>query len=339
MRMTSFAPWYAATGCTGSARQGARALMRYALDTYDGARNWGIYNCRNTRTGGSYSPHAEGRAIDVGFPLASDGTGSSYGYAFVNALLEAGPDKLGIQAIIYDRRIWSAKSPDGRPWDGASPHYDHVHVEMTRAAANSVTLATVRSVLASTATSGSRYESYADAEMGERNLGRWKSRPWSAGKDVARLQEVLNAWYRKLSKLKVDGYYGARTEDRVKYLQRKAGITVDGIVGPQTWAVLSAEDREKPLTGKTVDYSNLRMAAENAWKDGGDSSVENVQRALNVEFRGQTLKIDGIFGPKTRNRYSQWQKREGFRGADADGIPGRTTLDALGDKYGFRVTS
>lgn len=335
-----FADWYAATGCTGSARQGARALMRYALDTYDRAKNWGIYNCRETRSGGSYSPHAEGRAIDVAFPLAGDGTGSSYGHAFVNALLQGGPSKLGIQAIIYDRTIWSAKSPNGRPYTGASPHYDHVHVEMTRAAANSVTLATVRSVLDGVVVSGgSEYESFKQAEAGSRTVGMFKTKPRSAGTDVAKAQETLNAWYPKLSKLAVDGYFGPKTADRVRYLQRKAKLTVDGILGPKTWAVLLGKNVSKPLQGKTVDFSNLQMAARNAGRDGGDYSVEAVQRALNYEFRGQNLKVDGIFGRLTRSRYGQWQYRLGYRGGDADGIPGRTSLGKLADKYGFRVVS
>lgn len=235
-----FAGWYPATGCTNGPGEGARALMRYVLDEFNRAKNWGIYNCRSTRSGGSYSPHAEGRAIDVAFPQDRNGNGSEYGHDLVNAILEAGPDKLGVQAIIYDRTIWSAKSPNGRPYTGASPHYDHVHIEITRAAADDLTLATVRSVLDSaSSSSGSRYESFKQVEAGERTIGKFKTRPWSAGSDVAELQRILNAWYPKLSTLAEDGYYGPKTTDRVLYLQRKARIQVDGITGPQTWGVLN----------------------------------------------------------------------------------------------------
>lgn len=62
-----------------------------------------------------------------------------------------------------------------------------------------------------------------------------------------------------------------------------------------------------------------------------------VQRALNEEFDGRDLLVDGKFGPVTRGRYSQWQERLGFTGDDANGIPGPFSLNKLGDKYGFDV--
>jgi peptidoglycan hydrolase-like protein with peptidoglycan-binding domain len=38
----------------------------------------------------------------------------------------------------------------------------------------------------------------------------------------------------------VDGIFGARTEQGVKALQRDAGLTEDGIVGPKTWDAIDA---------------------------------------------------------------------------------------------------
>lgn len=50
---------------------------------------------------------------------------------------------------------------------------------------------------------------------------------------------------------------------------------------------------------------------------------------------------DGHFGTQTVAAYSKWQQRLGYRGTKpgqaADGIPGRTSLVRLGDKYGFAV--
>lgn len=45
----------------------------------------------------------------------------------------------------------------------------------------------------------------------------------------------------------VDGRYGATTEAAVRALQSRAGLTVDGIVGPNTWAVVDALENEGPL--------------------------------------------------------------------------------------------
>lgn len=94
-----------------------------------------------------------------------------------------------------------------------------------------MTLATVRRVMGA---APSRYEVYKKgAKPGSR-----KVRLWSAGDDVKQLQRILNSSYSKLAALTVDGYFGVKTEERVKYHQRRAKITIDGIVGPQTWGTL-----------------------------------------------------------------------------------------------------
>ena len=62
------------------------------------------------------------------------------------------------------------------------------------------------------------------------------------GPDVGELQRILNAWYPSKPgrrALVVDNSYGPATEARVRYLQQRARITVDGIAGPQTFATLN----------------------------------------------------------------------------------------------------
>jgi peptidoglycan hydrolase-like protein with peptidoglycan-binding domain len=44
----------------------------------------------------------------------------------------------------------------------------------------------------------------------------------------------------------VDGRYGPKMEAAVRKLQQQAGIPVDGVVGPQTWAVIDALENEGP---------------------------------------------------------------------------------------------
>ncbi|MGO4887962.1 peptidoglycan-binding protein [Anaerobacillus sp. MEB173] len=51
--------------------------------------------------------------------------------------------------------------------------------------------------------------------------------PYLRGEDIKRVQRALNT--------AVDGLYGPMTERAVRNFQRREGITVDGIVGPQTW--------------------------------------------------------------------------------------------------------
>jgi hypothetical protein len=46
---------------------------------------------------------------------------------------------------------------------------------------------------------------------------------------------------------------------------------------------------------------------------------------------------DGSFGTKTITAYSAWQRRCGYTGRDADGIPGRDSLTRLGTAHGYQV--
>ena len=61
----------------------------------------------------------------------------------------------------------------------------------------------------------------------------------SKGELVKSLQEYLNDEIG--AGLKVDGVFGAVTEVAVENFQRKHGLTVDGIVGPKTWAALGVD--------------------------------------------------------------------------------------------------
>lgn len=47
----------------------------------------------------------------------------------------------------------------------------------------------------------------------------------------------------------------------------------------------------------------------------------------------------GHYGPETITAYAGWQGKCGYRGRDADGIPGMTTLSKLGAGHGFHVVS
>jgi len=140
MAAPRFATWEAAGRDAGRAMPGARALMALILLIWGGrgAQSWGIYNFRPTALGNP-SAHGEGRALDVGCSIR-------IGRLIVRRLLRYGPAKLGICAIIHNRVIYSAKSPNGRRYDGV-PHLDHVHIEMTRRAARDLTLAKAKRVL------------------------------------------------------------------------------------------------------------------------------------------------------------------------------------------------
>ncbi|MBQ7973839.1 MAG: peptidoglycan-binding protein, partial [Clostridia bacterium] len=67
-------------------------------------------------------------------------------------------------------------------------------------------------------------------------------RQGSTGGYVSTLQNLLNNarnTYAQLPFLRVDGIFGANTNNAVRLFQRAAGLTVDGIVGPTTWNALA----------------------------------------------------------------------------------------------------
>jgi murein DD-endopeptidase MepM/ murein hydrolase activator NlpD len=63
---------------------------------------------------------------------------------------------------------------------------------------------------------------------------------------------------------------------------------------------------------------------------GQADDVSLVQSALNV-------KVTGKYDAATQAAYKKWQESLGYKGADADGKPGKTSLNKLGAKYGFTV--
>ena len=66
-------------------------------------------------------------------------------------------------------------------------------------------------------------------------------------------------------------------------------------------------------------------------------SALRAERLLDAEYAG-----DGSFGSVTVRAYKAWQESKAggsFRGADADGVPGMTTLKRLAARHGFTVTA
>jgi hypothetical protein len=216
-----FPAWQGAARCTDSATHGAQALMRFIIERYGskGAANWGIYNCRTVRGGSTTSLHGEGRALDVGFPL-----GDPDGDELLRRLLRV-PGRLGVQAIIYERRIYSALSPDGRPYTGVAPHYDHLHIELTREAAQKLTYETVKRVL----------------HRQPRRAGSRPLRKGDSGADVRWLQGKL--------RIEADGEFGPVTEAAVMRFEEQAkerfkgklGIKADGVMGRNSWKAVGAK--------------------------------------------------------------------------------------------------
>ncbi|MFJ8866710.1 N-acetylmuramoyl-L-alanine amidase [Streptomyces sp. NPDC102473] len=99
-----------------------------------------------------------------------------------------------------------------------------------------------------------------------------------------------------------------------------------------------------PPTAPVVDLSQLVAAARSNPKASGTpvtyAGVRTVEAALVDAGLLSKTYSDGHYGSSTVSAYAAWQRSKaggGYRGKDADGIPGRTSLTALGRAHGFTV--
>ena len=220
------------TACSGAAQPGARALLDYCLARWPTLRSGGIYNCRPVRGRTTMSMHGEGRAIDLMVPSASAPVGSEVAdWLVTNAPL------LGVQEVIWDRRIWVASrhAQGWQPYGGVSPHTDHVHLGLMWRAARgpqALTLAYLRTLPAGGGAGIAPPQSLPDTV-----------RRGSRGPAVVELQRRLNIWATRTGqpgRLKTDGMLGPVTDGAVRAFQRSFLLAADGVVGPKTWTALAA---------------------------------------------------------------------------------------------------
>ena len=81
--------------------------------------------------------------------------------------------------------------------------------------------------------------------------------------------------------------------------------------------------------GKPFRFDLLMLSING--KGGSSGNVALVEKWL-----GNT--VDGKWGTNDTEAYAMWQKRCGYSGADADGIPGPSSLAALAKSRGYYLT-
>lgn len=117
---------------------------------------------------------------------------------------------------------------------------------------------------------------------------------------------------RTLTDQQIDGVFGSVTKTAVEEFQGERHLTVDGIVGPATWAALGGDGPEPPTLAE----------------GSTGPVVEKLQTALN-EGRGSfapssnpVLVVDGQYGPQTALAVKGAQQEGGI---GIDGIVGLQT--------------
>lgn len=108
-------------------------------------------------------------------------------------------------------------------------------------------------------------------------------RQGSTGDAVRTIQTKLSNW--GYFSGDIDGIYGPKTEEAVKYFQRKNGLTVDGVVGPATLRALgmSTTGGETPASSQS-------------------NSVELLARVISAEARGEPYSGQVAVGAVILNR-------------------------------------
>jgi peptidoglycan hydrolase-like protein with peptidoglycan-binding domain len=122
----------------------------------------------------------------------------------------------------------------------------------------------------------------------------------AGGQNVEAIQYLLR---HHGSAVEADGDFGEQTDAAVRSFQKAKGLTVDGVVGPQTWGAL---------------WVTLKQGTT------GSDAVLALQTLLTG--RGHAVEIDGYFGPETEAAVKAFQRAKKL---PEDGIAGTRTWTAL----------
>ncbi len=158
-------------------------------------------------------------------------------------------------------------------------------------------------------------------------------RTGSTGSAVEQVQFWLNtlAQYESaLPSLAVDGRYGAATASAVRAFQRRYGLTVDGVVGRETWNAIYNEFRSIQSDNGTPNAYPGTALREGA----SGQNVRLVQFWLKIAHtvysRLNDLTVDGKFGAATTAAVKRFQT---YFSLTSDGVVGRTTWNKLYEVY------
>ena len=158
-------------------------------------------------------------------------------------------------------------------------------------------------------------------------------RTGSTGSAVEQLQFWLNTlaqYESSIPSLTVDGVYGTGTANTVRAFQRKYGLTVDGVVGRDTWTELYDQFRSIQS-----DNGTPNAYPGTALREGSSGqNVRLVQFWLKIARTVYTslanVTVDGKFGSATAAAVRRFQS---YFGLTSDGVVGRITWNKLYEVY------
>lgn len=161
----------------------------------------------------------------------------------------------------------------------------------------------------------------------------------SRGNEVKLIQYYLNFlsfFNNRLPSIDADGIFGPATENAVKAFQSEYGLTVDGIVGRDTWNRLQDAyfSTLNSLPDEYRSYSSLLYPGYVITTGASGNVVTQLQTFLNVIAANNSavpsVAVDGVYGNETRNAVIAVQKLSGL---EQTGAVGALTWNAIVNLY------
>lgn len=161
----------------------------------------------------------------------------------------------------------------------------------------------------------------------------------SRGNDVRAIQYFLafiGYFNDRLPEIKVDGIFGPATENAVRAFQQQYGLTVDGIVGRQTWyRILDVYNSTlKSLPDEYRSYSSLLYPGYTVTTGASGNVVTQLQTFLRTIAQNNNavplITVDGVYGDRTKAAVTAVQKLSGI---PQTGAVGPLTWNAIVNLY------
>jgi peptidoglycan hydrolase-like protein with peptidoglycan-binding domain len=305
-------PYLGQNSCDPTAKPGTVALKDLLISSYGGG-SLGIV--RSCGIGGA-SEHKEGRAFDWALSVASTAD-KARAAQFLTWLTANGPDgqpgynarRLGVMYAIWNRQVWSIynASAGWRPYTGADPHTNHMHISLSwsgalkrtsfwTGTAAPVDYGPCRTYLHFDAPkyTVARLTPCAPAKDPLALTGSPTVALGSTGAYVYQLQSLL--------RVTADGRFGTGTKTALAAFQAAHTLPAVGVTDPATWAALRLAAAPKPapvpppppLPPAPVDPAALVAPYVDTTVSSGATGAAVV--ALQTVLR---IPADGAFGPQT----------------------------------------
>nr|WP_257907362.1 peptidoglycan-binding protein [Janibacter limosus] len=216
--------------------------------------------------------------------------------------------RFGIMYMIFDRQIWGTyQMEDGwRPYNGSSPHTDHIHFSFSwDGAMQRTSWWTGAAWTGVTRGPGGPVVPLPDATSYP------TLREGASGPDVQLAQKVIG--------VTADGVFGPATKAALRTRQSKNGVAVTGVPDEATRDAM-VSNGDIPARGAATPGGALDKYLKTTIRPGstGDS-VKALQRELKVT-------ADGAFGPQTEQAVKAFQKAKQLK---VDGVVAPNVWRAL----------